>query len=156
MDIRAITRADLSVLSEYWYDRRALLQQSDTTSRLLPDARAAWEVRQGQFLEEADAFGYVVEVDGQIVAGLLMRVELNEPGLMPERIGVLRAWVIDLHTTHRRLPMMSTLLQAAQERLAAQGVEQYRVSVPVSLSVEQAFWRGQGARKSDDTFWMTI
>lgn len=151
-----MTQADLSHLSEYWYDRVALQQQSNAALRFLPDARTIWEAAQAQHLLQPNTVAYVALVEAQVLAGLVMTIEANAPGLAPPQIGVLREFLIDLHTTHRRQPLMSAVLAAAQDDLVAQGVEQYRVSVSIGLSVEQTFWRGRGARKSDDLFWISL
>lgn len=156
MQIRLMQAADLHQLSEYWYDIVALRQQMEPHLRLQPNARAVWTAAQTDQLSAANTIAYTALRHNVLLGGVILTVEPNEPGHAPATIGVLRNLIVDLHTPHRRQQIVTPLLDATQADLRAREVTAYRVAVSVGLAVEQAFWRGYGARKSADLFWMHL
>lgn len=153
MDIRAITQDDLWQLSEFWYDKMALLQQRHPQIRLLPDARRIWRDAMQQALNN-DLIGYVATVDATVVGGIIATIVPNQPGLAPAHFGDLRYLLLDLHMAQPNKGLAEALLKALQDDLQKHGITQLSVRASTQLAVERSFWRAMGAQKSDDVLWL--
>lgn len=156
MTIRPTITADLPLLSEYWYDRMALLQQMRTPLRLLPDARSRWEAAANDWLADSDLICLTYTRDDEAAGAIIGGIERNQPGIAPEHIGRVRQLVIDLHTPRPQRGVGSALLTALNDHFREAGVTRTIAEAPVTLAVEQAFWRGVGAKNSHDIFWMDL
>lgn len=170
LKIRPAISADITLLSEYWYDNMALLQQSNPRIRLLPDARHQWEGFAKSLVQSSDVIFLCAEVNPEIDARALgamsntqmpigciaARVLANQAGLAPPQIGLVELLILDLHSPHQQHGTGGELLRSLQAQMAQRQITHLLVSVSAQAAVEQAFWRAMGAKKTDDIFWMTL
>jgi hypothetical protein len=156
LTIRPIQNEDLPVLSEFWYDNMAVLQQTNPRVRLLPDARRHWEVAMRQFNVVDKSIFLVAENEAALLGCIAGRITLNQPGLAPQLIGVVDFLLLDLHTPHKPEGTGHALLQAVKTYFIEQRIVQLQVTVAVQSVVAQAFWLGIGAKKIDDVFWVIL
>lgn len=146
---------DLPQLAAYWYDKMVLLQQSDPALRLMPDAAQRWQDAAMMRLRAPGELWLTAERDGVCLGGIIGRQIANVPGLLPETLGVIDDLIVDLHSPHARQGLGSALVRALCERWRAADVQQVRVEVAAAFAVEQAFWRGLGAQRRQDVFWLS-
>jgi RimJ/RimL family protein N-acetyltransferase len=156
MNIRPARAADLPLLSEYWYDRAALLQQMGAPLKLLPDARSHWEAAAATWLHADDTYFLTCVINNEAGGALVGRIEANQPGLAPERYGRVLQLIIDLHTPQFQQGMGGALLRAFQARLRDNDITRLIAAASVALAVEEAFWRGMGAHRTQTIFWMDV
>jgi hypothetical protein len=156
MIIRLTTIDDIPILAEYWYDRMALLSQKTKVIRLMPDAQARWAEYVQALLGNNRAICFTAEFDGEVVACMLGIIEENQAGLLPENYGKISNIVLDLHSPQHQQGTVNALLARLKQHFHEQGLSEMLVDVPISASIEQAFWDGLGARHYRNTFWMTI
>jgi len=155
MRIRLGTQSDLMDLSEYWYDQVALLKQSNPRLCLLPNARRAWEQGVKQILARHDALFLVAETAESVVGAVLTTIEANQPGLAPKRFGLLRYFLIDLHAPqHGGVGAM--LMTNLRTSLIKENIHHLMTYVSTQDAIQHAFWRGIGAKRTDDVFWMSL
>src|SRR5688572_14741537 len=98
LTIRTVEPEDIPVLSEFWYDNMALLQQSTPHVRLLPNARRYWEASMAQIVAVHDVIFLVAEVEHELLGCIIGRIASNQPGLAPQYIGSIDALILDLHS----------------------------------------------------------
>lgn len=156
MLIRPAHAHDLAILSEYWYDAMALIQQTNPRIRLLPNARQEWEAWHHANLALDHAFFLVAEQNSELVGGIYGRIVENEAGLNPRVYGVVQDLLLDLHAPQKQQGVSSQLWQALQAQFLAHEIHHISILVNASALVPQAFWRALGARKSADLFWMNV
>jgi ribosomal protein S18 acetylase RimI-like enzyme len=154
--IRATVLADIPILSEFWYDQMAWLQHTNPRIRLAPDARHQWEMAMSRLLSQPNAIMLTSVLDDDVVGAILATILPNTPGLLPERIAQVTTLIVDIHTPHRQHGTGRYLLAALKNSLAEQHIAQLQVVVAATAVVEQAFWRGLGAKNNDDIFWMAL
>lgn len=142
MWIRLAKSSDMPAAAQLWFDRIALLQQTDPGIKLLPDARAEWSAVAESWTNDEQARFYVAERRRRLVGFIVVRIAAGRPGLQPQRRGFLLEMAVDLHETHRGLS--DQLLARAKGWLAAMDVTRLEVDAPARYPVEAAFWRGQG------------
>ena len=153
---RPMHAADLNLLSEFWYDRMVLLQQFNPRIRLMRDARAQWELQLLTRLDDPSHLTFTAELNQEIIGGIVGVIQPNSPGLLPEQIVSVSEFMVDLHSPQVNAGVGRVMINALRERVAAMGLEQVEVLVSMQASVEQAFWRGIGARTFDHLFWIKI
>ena len=137
-----------------WADRLALLQQSDSQLRPLPNAICAWADWARKWIAD-EARAFLVAEDGPALLGfIIVAVMDGYPGLQPERLGILEAMAVDLHCAHPGLS--GGLLARAKTWLRSQGIAVIEVRAPARYPVEEAFWQGQGAKLRSRTYWLNI
>ncbi|MCA9912623.1 MAG: hypothetical protein KC496_04725 [Anaerolineae bacterium] len=136
----------LRQLSEYWYDAIALRQQHQPL-RLKPRARDHWEAAATTWVHDEAVLFSVALVDGSIRGAVAVGLVDNAPGLLPDQIGHLLDFTLDMHATDAAGGVGRELIRAAQTWLAAQGVETLRVHISQPSSVERAFWIALGAKQ---------
>lgn len=156
LTIRLAENNDIPLLSEFWYDNMALLQQSNPRVRLLPDARRRWEDAARQFRNLDAVIFFVAEIDEDIVGCIVGRIIPNQAGLAPEVIGIIDWLILDLHTPHKQKGVGRALLQAVKDHFIDRHITQLQVTVSTQATVAQAFWLGVGAKKTDEIFWMNL
>lgn len=156
MLIRPAQSADIASLSEFWYDRMALLQQRHPHIRLLPDARAQWEAAASADLQRDGCIFLVAEGEADLLGCIVGAVLENQPGLAPRRYGQVQQLILDMHSPQRRQGTGARLVQALSEQFMQQGIRTMQVHAPHSSAVEQAFWRGMGAKTIASIFWMEL
>jgi L-amino acid N-acyltransferase YncA len=155
LTIRPVEIADIPLLSEFWYDNVALLQQSNSRLRLLPDARQQWEAAMLEIIRTDDVIFLVAANESDLLGCIVGRITPNQPGLAPQLIGVIDSLILDLHS-QKQQGAGRELLQAMKTRFIDQHITQLQVTVAAQATVAQAFWLGMGAKKTDDVFWMTL
>jgi hypothetical protein len=155
LTIRDAEIADIPLLSEYWYDNMALLQQSNPRVRLLPDARQQWEVAMQHSMTLPDVIFLVAANESELLGGIVGRIAPNQPGLAPQFMGVIDILILDLHS-QKQQGAGRELLQALKTRFVDQHIIQLQVTVAAQATVAQAFWLGMGAKKTDELFWMML
>jgi GNAT superfamily N-acetyltransferase len=154
--VRAAQPHDLSILSEYWYDRMALMAHKQTSVRLRPDARATWEQNARTWLQDPGTRAVVIAPGDEVVGGLFARIGTNASGEPSEQSAVILALVIDLHTVHQRQGVGRVLWQALRTHLQAEGVTRLYAPVQAGDMLENTFWPSVGARPSEQWFELDI
>jgi hypothetical protein len=147
--IRPVTQADLPQLSRLWYEKAALQYPSDSRFQLALDGQARWEAAVAAWLGNAAYSLWTAEREATLLGYIIGQIEPSPPGLIPERIGVIRELTVDLHGNARTVGQL--LLEALRGWFAAQNIRHTIAYVPPRQAVEQAFWGAQGA-----TEWMNI
>jgi ribosomal protein S18 acetylase RimI-like enzyme len=155
LTIRSVEIADIPLLSEFWYDNMALLQQSNPRVLLLPDARRHWETTMLEIIRTDDVIFLVAENESELSGCIIGRITPNQPGFAPQFIGVIDYLILNLHS-QRQQGAGRELLQAMKTRFIEQHITQLQVTVAAQATVAQAFWLGMGAKKTDELFWMTL
>ena len=146
MEIRRARVDDLEAAAALWYERMAMLRESASWVEFAPDAIDRWRVRAKDWINDPDCAFFVAEADGRIVGMAVVTTSEGNPGLYPERSGVLMQLAVDLHQPHSGLS--GRLFEAAKTWLRSKGVSNLKVCAPANYPVEDAFWRAQGATLS--------
>lgn len=155
LQIRPVNSADLCALSSLWYDRAAVLAQMGLL-RLEPDAQHRWQVCAQSWLNEPAVFFWVAQVDALPVATICVAPEVDRNGVPSERVIRVLDLVVDLHASPAQQGVVRALVKALCEQLRVQGIEELWVEGAALLPVEQAFWRGLGARREADLLKVTL
>ncbi len=147
MEIRRARVDDLAAAAALWYERMAMLRESASWVVFAPDAIDRWHGRALDWIDDKDdcAF-FVAAADGRILGMAVVTTSDGQPGLQPERNGVLLQLAVDLHQPHSGLS--GRLLEAAKSWLRSKGVLNLDICAPANYPVEDAFWRAQGATLS--------
>jgi hypothetical protein len=153
MNIRPASLSDLSSASFIWYERIALLQQTDSYFTPIPNAMQVWEQNASLWIDDEDIGFYVAEHEGTI--GYIAVTIIDGPiGLRPKYVGKIIDIGLDLHQSHRSLG--GNLLAMANSWLADRDVRILTVDLPARYPVEEAFWRSNGAKLRYNEFWISI
>lgn len=156
MTVRPVTLADIPLLTEYWYDGMALRSQKQRTIRLMPDALTRWQQYAESLIDNSEVIFLAVELENELLGGIIGRVEKNQVGVLPEHYGLIEQVVIDLHSPHKRKNAVTELLEALKNDFRRRDISHIMVHASVNSPVEQGFWRGLGLRHLEDTFWMEL
>ena len=158
MLIRPVATDDITLLSEFWYDNMALLQQTNPRVRLLPTARAEWEAFATRSIADATVIFLAAEDDASAdVLGCIHAMPTaNAVGLAPARIGRVGQIVLDIHSPHKQRRTGHHLWQAVKSTFAEMAITHVRIEATLTAPVMQAFWRGVGAVPTDNIFWITL
>ena len=154
MIIRKAEASDIGALSTIWYERMILLQQSHSFIKLSPENKNHWcHIASGWHYLDEYAF-FVAEKSSQCIGFIVGRIEIGLLGMANQPVG----YVLDLATDrHKSYPkLMSNLLNALKTWFIGQNVQQLTISVPLNAPLEQAFWRGAGAKIVSHTMWLKI
>jgi len=154
--IRKATTNDLPGLFELWYDRMALLAQTNPTLRLAPNHPQAWRQAAETWITNAETEFLVWQREQSYVGYIVGEIQANAPGLLPERIGVIPALVIDLHTPPLPGGTGRVLLDALLDWFKDHHICTITAHAPLLSPVEQAFWRGVGAVAKSHRFEMRL
>lgn len=154
MNIRRAQQSDLPQLSHIWYERIALLQQSDSYFTPLRDAMQVWQGQAALWLDDDQMCFYAAEHDEQPVGYICARIIDGPIGLRPIHLGTIVDIGIDLHQTHRNLG--SVLVDEVKAWLKERDIRILTVDLPARYPVEEAFWRSIGAKLRFNEFWMVI
>lgn len=145
----------LPQLSEYWYDANALRQQHQPL-RLKPRARLHWEAAATTWVQDDAVFFCVAVVDGAIRGSVTVSLVDNAPGLLPDQIGLLLDFTLDMHATDAAGGIGRELIRAAQTWLTTHGVDTLRVHMTQPSPVERAFWIALGAKQKGIVYCLQI
>lgn len=147
--IRPVNSTDLCALSGLWYDRAAVLAQMGLL-RLHADAQHRWQVCAQAWLNEPAVFFWTAVVDALPVAAMCVAPDADRDDILPLRVARVLDLVVDLHAQQAQQGVVRALVRALCEQLKVQGIGELWVEASVLLPVEQAFWRGLGARREAD------
>lgn len=154
MRIRRAKTADLEPAAQLWFERAALLRESDARTALMPDAMRLWKQRAEQWIGNDEIAFLVAEADQALAGILVVSIKDNLPWLHPPRLGELLEMAVDLHCPHHGLS--GALLQRAGDWLKAQGIVVMEVESPASYPVEEAFWRAKSGKVLSRKFWLSL
>lgn len=154
MNIRVAQQSDLSHLSFLWYERIALLQQTDTYFTPLPDAMQVWEKQAALWLDDDNVCFFVAEVESVSIGYVSAKIVDGPIGLRPKYMGAILDIGLDLHHTHRNLG--GQLVDEVKHWLKERDIRIMMVNLPARYPVEEAFWRSVGGRLRFNEFWMKI
>lgn len=154
MNIRPAQQSDLSQLSFIWYERIALLQQTDSYFTPLADAMQVWEQHAEIWLNEESICFFVAEDKERLVGFICVSIVAGPIGLQPAQIGRIIDIGVDLHQAHRDLG--GQLFERVKIWLKERDISILTVDLPARYPVEEAFWRSIGAKLRFNEFWMVI
>lgn len=154
MRIRLAQETDLGAAARLWFDRLALLQQSNARFQPLPDAVSRWRSAAEAWIN-AEGCAFFVAVQAGALLGFIVVGAADGPaGRRPERIGVVLEMAVDLHQPQPGLS--GSLLASAKTWLRAQEIDILAVDAPSAYPVEAAFWQAQGANPHSTSYWLAI
>jgi len=151
---RPATPDDLIALAELWYENRVLQQQSDSRLTLVASAKTSWIEEASRWLTNPRCAICVALRSGIPLGYLVVWLQDMPPGVVPKCVGFVADMAVDLHTSSGGAGQ--SLLNAARDWLKQQNIENVMVAVPHRQPVQQAFWRGQGARTWMDLMWLKL
>lgn len=154
MELRPTQITDLDSITHLWSERIALLQQSDSYFTPLPNAMQVWQ-HQAHLWTMDDTIGFFVAEEESEIRGFVVVKIVDAPtGFRPERIGR----IIEIgHSLHdNTVGLGRGLIEVATVWLKRQDTHILTIDVPARYPVEEAFWRGVGAKLRFNQFWMTI
>lgn len=154
--MRAAQPHDLSILSEYWYDRMALMAHKQISVRLRPDSRVLWEQNAAVWLEDPHTRAVVMVKDDEVVGGMFARIGTNAVGEPSEQCAIILALVIDLHTVHQRQGVGRVLWQALRTQLQADGITRLYAPAQAGDMLGNTFWPSVGAWPAEQWFGLDI
>jgi len=154
MNIRPAKLSDLSTVSFIWYERIALLQQSDSYFTPIPNAVQVWEEQATLWIDDATLGFFVAERESDVIGYVIVTVRDGPLGLHPKQIGKIIDMGLDLHQSHRGLG--GKLVDTAKSWLREHDIRILTVDLPALYPVEEAFWRSNGAKLRFSEFWMVI
>ncbi len=152
--IRLATPADVTRMFELWYERMALLLQTDRHFTMLPDAQAKWKQAMLPLLTQDDYTVFVGDAGAEVIGYILAHQQVNTPGLAPEGYGVIDELVVDAHTAYPGAA--KALLTAAVGWFQHQQLNQYVVTVSRYHAVEQAFWQTFRSVRRTEDLWIRL
>ena len=154
MRIRSAKETDLAAAAQLWFDRIALLRESDSAIALAPAAMQVWRRQAENWIVDED-FGFFVAVSDSELAGfLVVSAADNPPWLLPKRRGEILEMTMDLH---RPSPGLSgALLERAGAWLKARDISVLAVEPSAYYPVEAAFWLAQGAKLRAYRYWLNL
>jgi ribosomal protein S18 acetylase RimI-like enzyme len=151
---RTATSADLPEMTRLWHEKIVIQQQFDRRFTLLPDGAARWSSAVEEWLSDDDWALFVAERENVLLGYIVGRMKPSPPGLMPETTGLITDLTVDAHSHESGIG--KTLLAALREWFSGHGITHLIAYVPARQTVEQAFWRSQGAAEWVDLMWMKI
>lgn len=152
VNIRRAVETDISELSRLWYEKTTVQQQFDRRLSLAPDGRVMWERSVASWLTDNSCAIFVGAGDAALLGYIIGWIQLNPPGLLPEKIGVITDMALDAHQYQGGLGR--ALVNAIRGWFVDQSSENVIVYVPHRHAVEQAFWRSIGALEWVDVMWL--
>ncbi len=154
MNIRIAQQSDIASATFLWFERIALLQQTDTYFTPLDDASQVWQTEATKWLQDDDVIFYVAEQDSHLLGYIVVSIIAGPVGLRPKRIGTILDMSLDLHHAHSGLG--GQLINTVKLWLADNNIRVLTVNLPARYPVEEAFWLSQGAKLRFNEFWMLI
>jgi len=154
MHVRPAKQSDIPQASFLWYERIALLQQTDSYFTPLPSAMQIWEQSANNWITNPLVGFLIAEADVQVIGYMVVTIVDGPVGLRPKQIGKLIDMGLDLHQSHSGLG--GKLLDAIKEWLSEREVRVLTVDVPNQYPVEEAFWLSQGAKARFSNYWMLV
>lgn len=154
INVHLATLNDLSTLADIWYENKVLNQQSDAGLVLVQGAKDCWMEEAHQWLANPRCRIWVASRDAVLLGYLVTWLQEMPSGFSPQTVGCVTEIALDLHTPSGGAGQ--ALLNAARDWLTNQGINSIIAHVPHRQPVQQAFWRGQGARDWVDLMWLKL
>ena len=154
MNIRPTQHSDLSQLSFIWYERIALLQQSDSYFTPLPDAMQVWQEQAALWINDEQRCFLAAEHNDRLIGYICVLIVDGPIGLQPRQLGNIVDIGVDLHQSHRNLG--GQLVDEAKAWLNDRNIRILTIDLPARYPVEEAFWRSIGAKLRFNEFWIMI
>ncbi|MEP6985375.1 MAG: GNAT family N-acetyltransferase [Chloroflexota bacterium] len=151
---RLATSDDLTDLADLWYENRVLQQQSDSRLALTSGAKIKWIEEASRWLMNPRCAIWAALRQGNRQGYLILWLQDMPPGVVPACVGYVSDMAVDLHSPSGGAGQI--LLSTARDWLTQQGIENMMIAVPHRQPVQQAFWRGQGARTWMDLMWLKL
>jgi len=152
--VRLAAPNDLIELADMWYENKAIQQQSDGRVTLVADAKSKWIAEAQLWLKNTRCSIWVASRGGNFVGYLIAWLQDMPPGVQPNCVGCVTDMAVDPHNPTGGASQ--SLLNAAHDWFLGQGVKNMIAAVPHRQPVQQAFWRGQGARTWMDLMWLKL
>ncbi len=152
--VRLATANDLIGLSEMWYENKAIQQQSDARVTINVGAKAKWIADATLWLSNARCSIWMASRNDNLAGYLIAWLQDMPPGVQPDCVGCITDMAVDPHTPSGGASQL--LLNAARDWFLEQGIKNLIATVPHRQPVQQAFWRGQGARTWMDLMWLKL
>ncbi len=149
---RPAEAADLSILSQFWYEKAVVVRQLERHAHLDADARGEWERQAAAWLEDDDIALLTAEADNAICGYLIACIRSGLPGLHPGGLGFITEIALDPHQYHGGAAR--ELVAAALRWFDTRGIRSVVACAPRSSAVDQAFWRAYGAAKWMEWLWI--
>jgi len=153
--VRAAQASDLSILSEYWYDRMALIAHKRPSSQQLLPVRAAWEQEAASWLRDPSVSAVVSVYAGEVVGGLFARRGVDGSGTESAHSAAILALIVDLHTIHQRQGVGRVLWQALRTQLHQDSITRVYAAQTTDM-LENTFWPSLGAKPLGQWFELDI
>ncbi|MCY3781097.1 MAG: hypothetical protein OXG78_12360 [Chloroflexi bacterium] len=154
MRIRLAKESDLATAAQLWFDRIALLQESESFIALVPNAIHIWRGQAMNWIGDDDFGFFLAESDSGLAGILVVSAKDNPPWLLPTRRGEIVEMVMDLHRPYSGLS--GALLERAGAWLKAQDIEYLEVQPSAYYPVEEAFWLARGAKLRSYRLWLRL
>lgn len=156
MQIRVAQPTDISILSEYWYDNMVVLQQTHPHLQIRPDGQQIWEQAASNWMTDKTIMIVVSSRDEVLTGCMIGTIGVNMPGLLPLQYGVVMDFFLDLHTKQPTLGTGQGLFAELKQWWLEHNIHQCRVSLYPNAPVQQAFWRGIGAKSYTENFQVSL
>ncbi len=151
---RPATQADLRRLADLWQERADINAQFDPRMRPAPDGASRWQAAAEGWLTNP-AYTLLIALRDDLVMGYVLgAVDAAPPGMLPEKIAIVREMAVDAHRGQGGVG--GVLLDALLDTYAKAGFTTVIANVPRRAAVEQAFWRARGARVWVEQMWLRI
>lgn len=154
MHVRPAIQSDIPQAVFLWYERIALLQQTDSYFTPLPSATQVWGETANYWISANDFGFFVAESDGKVVGYMVVTMVDGPVGLRPKKLGKLVDMGLDLHQSH--IGLGGQLLDHVKAWMAERNLRVLTVDLPLRYPVEEAFWRSQGAKARFNEYWMLV
>lgn len=154
LTVRLATSEDLVSIADLWYETRVFQQQSDSRLAVNSDSRTSWKIDAGAWLRDPRCKIWVSVRAEQITGYVIAWLHAMPAGMSPTVVGCIADMAVDLHAPSGGAGQK--LLIAAQGWFTQQNINQLIVAVPHRQPVQQAFWRGQGAKAWMDLMWLKL
>ena len=151
LKIRLAEESDILVLAELWHDKMQIIQQFNNWIRLTPTAKQDWSIAASEQFKQVGNATFVAE-SNEIVGFISGMIRRNEVGFFPQKIGVIREVVLDMHTYQGGAGQ--ELVRALQNWFTEQGITQIQVFIPHNFAPEEAFWQSMVTKQISTTVWL--
>ncbi|MBI1279482.1 MAG: hypothetical protein GC179_15235 [Anaerolineaceae bacterium] len=152
--VRLATPNDLNALADMWYENKVIQQQSDARLTLIAGAKAHWIAEAALWLENVRCSIWLAVRDGSLAGYLVAWLQDMPSGMQPNCVGCITDIAVDPHNP--TVGASQLLLGSARIWLLEQNITHLIVAVPHRQPVQQAFWRGQGAKPWMDLMWLKL
>jgi hypothetical protein len=155
VQIRSATHSDIPILADYWYDKVALLQQFNSSLRLAPQAQQIWQRKAQHWLQASPDLFLCAVLDNIPIGAIVGQIVANDPWLLPESVGQVQAFVLDMHLPQTTF-IGTQLLDALCQNYKTHNIQQVYIPQAIGISAESAFWQGTKAQQTHDIYCLEL